>query len=174
MDYLSILIICIVIVTTITKISAEINDNYAVVLDCGSTGSRAFVFRILTDTETNSRKITSIQGGKVRPGLSTFSKELEKVSSYLEPLIANTTEFVPIEKQRNTILYIRGTAGMRLLTDSEQKNIWNSLATGLKRSRTIPYVVNTNNFGTITGHMEAFYAVLASNYIAGCIDTYSR
>ena len=67
-------------------------------------------------------------------------------------------------------MYIRGTAGMRLLKEEEQERLWMTLAAGLKSHEELHLIVSEDNMGTIDGYSEAFYGVLSANYVAGSID----
>jgi hypothetical protein len=65
---------------------------------------------------------------------------------------------------------------MRLLDEIQQEHIWTSLYEGLPVYETmgkkaIPFPIVQENLGSISGHSEAFYAVLSSNYIEGSIDS---
>ena len=139
------------------------------VIDAGSTGSRAFVFKFVEDG-TGNRRVESIQGKKAVPGLSSFAANPEGVTDYFEPLFLHAVSRIPPQYHNETIVYIKGTAGMRLLKQEEQEGIWNSLVKGLAEHHNVPFIIHKENFGTIDGHMEAYYAVLSSNYIAGSID----
>jgi hypothetical protein len=68
---------------------------------------------------------------------------------------------IPPEKLRTTELHVRGTAGMRLLDSDRQDSIWNALCFGLRDRSDVPFIVHKNNFGTISGKLEAYYAVCA-------------
>lgn len=144
------------------------NKDYAIIIDAGSTGSRAFVFEF--SLENGVRKVIGTKGMKVTPGLSSFGDNPKKAISYFEPLLIDCTKFIPKSKLENTQLFIKGTAGMRLLEDKKQEDIWNELINGLKDHPDIPFKILRSNLGTIDGHSEAYYAVLSSNYIAGSID----
>lgn len=143
--------------------------HYAMVIDAGSTGSRAFVFRFVEDG-TGNRRVESIKGKRAVPGLSSFAANPEGVTDYFEPLFLHAVGTIPPQYHNETIVYIKGTAGMRLLKQEEQDGIWNSLVKGLAEHHNVPFIIHKENFGTIDGHMEAYYAVLSSNYIAGSID----
>lgn len=146
-----------------------ITEQYSIVIDAGSTGSRAFIFKIDLFS-SGKRIITSKSCGKVRNGLSTFNNNHTGASDYLFPLLQNAKTNIPEEYHSKSILYIKGTAGMRLLTDEDQLLIWDTLANDLHKNSDIPFHISRDNFGTISGHLEAFYAVLSSNYIVGSID----
>lgn len=114
-------------------------------------------------------KMTSVQ--KVTPGLSSFRSNLSAASSYLSSAIRSAAKALPAVTDKVSV-HVRGTAGMRLLSETEQENVWMSLYDGLKADLAdLPaLIVSRSNMGSIDGKMEAYYAVLASNYIAGKID----
>jgi Golgi nucleoside diphosphatase len=147
----------------------ECFENYAIVIDAGSTGSRAFVFRIIID-KNGKKTVTSTKVGKIHPGLSSFVSHPNDAVNYISPLLVDATALIPKSCYKATKVFIKGTAGMRLLTEEEQETIWTSLANGLHKSKSIPFTINRKSFGTINGNLEAFYAVLSSNHIAGTID----
>lgn len=158
-------ILCLVVVFV-----AVLGDDYAFVIDAGSTGSRSFVFKYELD-ESNVRIISSTKGVKVTPGLSSFvDGTQESIEDYLLPMFYAAVKIIPEDKHNTTVVYIKGTAGMRLLSRSDQSKLWKMTYNSLYNHESIPFIINSNNFGTIDGYDEAYYAVLASNYIAGSID----
>lgn len=165
---LSILAISLIVYAVSISDLSENNDIYSVVIDGGSTGSRLFVFK--SSHRDGKRTITVNKGKKVMPGISSFNSHPEDVTNYLLPAILNAVEMVPSSELSNTILYVKSTAGMRLIPETEQAMIWEQLIHGLKNNENIPFIVRDENFGVIDGYAEAYYAVLASNYIAGRID----
>ena len=64
--------------------------------------------------------------------------------------------------------------GMRLLSLTQQEEIWQALVHGLKMDPTVPFIISRDDFGTIEGRYEAYYAVLASNFIIGRLDASLR
>jgi hypothetical protein len=57
---------------------------------------------------------------------------------------------------------------MRLLPEEHQQFIWDHLFDELTRS-SFPFLLNKENLRTIDGKSEAYYAVIATNFIAGRI-----
>lgn len=145
-------------------------QDYAVIIDAGSTGSRSFVFQFTVNPETGDRSITTISAKKVMPGLSTFGSHPEDAVSYMKPLLLDAASVIDKKDHSRTKVHIKATAGMRLIPQEEQDAIWSALIEGLAREEDIPFRIEPENFGTIDGYFEAYYAVLASNYIAGRID----
>jgi len=145
-------------------------QDYAIVIDAGSTGTRCFVFHVLIDLD-ESRSVTSNPCGRVFPGgLSTLVAEPHKTTDIILPLLTKATHIIPARYHSRTKVYIKGTAGMRLLSDEDQEKIWTTLVNSLNNHEDNPFHISMESVGTIDGHAEAFYAVLASNYIAGSID----
>lgn len=144
-------------------------EQYAVVIDAGSTGTRAFVFKLDLDEE-NERVVNSFSCGKERVGLSSFVGNPSGASDMFTDLLSKAAAIVPDHLHSQTSLFVKGTAGMRLLSEPDQELLWSVLANDLERRSDVPFHIDRRNFGTISGHQEAFYAVLASNYIVGSID----
>mmetsp|Transcript_1039 Transcript_1039/g.1717 ORF Transcript_1039/g.1717 Transcript_1039/m.1717 type:complete len:572 (-) Transcript_1039:896-2611(-) len=144
-------------------------EKYAVVVDAGSTGSRAFVFKI--DVYPDGQKeFHSTSCGKVNQGLSSFSNNQTGAYRMFSPLLETASDLVPNHLHRETSLYMKGTAGMRLLNETAQDSLWNTLVRDLRWKSGLKFHIDRRNFGTISGHLEAYYAVVASNYIVGSID----
>ena len=59
---------------------------------------------------------------------------------------------------------------MRLVSEERQRVIWDAIASS-EEIRALPVPVLRGNMWTIDGKLEAYYAVLAANFIAGKIDT---
>lgn len=149
------------------------SSSFALIIDAGSTGSRAFVFRVDEGSQSDassSRRIHSQKGKKVMPGISTFNRNPQMAAEYLAPVLIDAAKLIPKADHKRTQIYIKGTAGMRLLPTEEQDAIWNAVFEGLSANQDVPFLLHRENLGTIDGMQEAFYAVLSSNYIAGSID----
>lgn len=144
-------------------------DNYAIVIDAGSTGSRCFVFHVVIDEE-GDREVAGHPCGKVVPGLSSFQSHPEEAGPYLAPLLINAAAIIPVSKHSLSHVYLKATAGMRLLAVTEQHLIFDNAVKWLREADDIPFPIADRNVGTINGHEEAYFAVIASNYIHGSID----
>lgn len=152
-----------------TSIGIDHEEQYAVVIDAGSTGTRAFVFKLDVE-EGNERVISSFSCGKERVGLSSFVGNPSAASDMFTELLNKAAAIVPDHLHSQTSLFVKGTAGMRLLSEADQELLWSVLVHDLQLRSDVRFNIDRKNFGTISGHQEAFYAVLASNYIVGSID----
>ena len=128
--------------------SSQPNNDYGVIIDAGSSGSRVFVYywRHREDTTTlpdafpldtnglsqtkpnpNSLVLNKIfitdalqvgSSAKADGGLANVP--LEKIEEYLKPLIDHAKSLVPQKKHSQTPIFLFATAGMRMKTEEEQ------------------------------------------------------
>lgn len=161
--------IALLLATASLAVAREFIDDYAIIIDAGSTGSRCFVYHVTIDMHSH-RNISSHPCGKVVPGLSSFVDHPEDIGDYFSPLLSLAAERIPSEAQFGTSVFIKGTAGMRLVSEAQQAVLWKYVVSDINRRPAMPFVVASDHVGTIDGRAEAFFAVLASNYIAGSID----
>ncbi|ESO07724.1 hypothetical protein HELRODRAFT_191021 [Helobdella robusta] len=148
--------------------------NYGVVIDCGSSGSRLFVYywqqhtgepnqlldiKILKDT--NNKTVVS----KIEPGLSSYSKTPSQASDYIAPLLKFAQDHIPVEKIKETPLYILATAGMRLLPKEEQTALLNDLRTDIGLD--FDFLFSPAHIEVISGKWEGIYGWTAVNHVFG-------
>ncbi len=145
-------------------VSSEQTANYAVVIDAGSSGNRAFTFKI------SAGNIEILHRDMMEPGIANYAVELNSVVTVILPLLQSAAEIIPKEEHSKTLFYVQATGGMRLLSDQQQKEIWDALIDGLKDNLHNPFPVHSQHFGTIDGKVEAYYAVMAANYAADRVD----
>lgn len=110
-------------------VATDLQDDslrYGVVIDCGSSGSRVYVY-FWPKHDAGSKDLLQIQHvidkdlkpaiKKVTPGLSSFAEKPSEASDHLKPLLSFAAERVPKQKHKETPLYIMATAGMRMLNE---------------------------------------------------------
>jgi len=123
--------------------------TYAVVLDCGSSGTRLHVYQRhrngsggLLDLLPSSRKIV--------PGLASFSSRPELAVDNILPLLAFAGEIIPREAHGayepsaaghlhppGTEVFVLCTGGMRQLGQREEDGLLGALVDGLNARRTV-------------------------------------
>lgn len=150
------------------------NLNYGIVVDCGSSGSRIFVYcwprhngnpHELLDIQQmrdSSRKPVVM---KIKPGISEFAGSPDKVSDYISPLLSFAAEHVPRSKHKETPLYILCTAGMRILPESQQKAILEDLLTDIPVH--FDFLFSDSHAEVISGKQEGVYAWIGINFVLG-------
>ncbi|XP_030820154.1 ectonucleoside triphosphate diphosphohydrolase 4 [Camarhynchus parvulus] len=150
------------------------NLSYGIVVDCGSSGSRVFVYcwprhngnpKDLLDIQQmrdSSRKPVVM---KIKPGISEFAGSPDKVSDYISPLLSFAAEHVPRSKHKETPLYILCTAGMRILPESQQKAILEDLLTDIPVH--FDFLFSDSHAEVISGKQEGVYAWIGINFVLG-------
>ncbi|RMB90972.1 hypothetical protein DUI87_32570 [Hirundo rustica rustica] len=150
------------------------NLSYGIVVDCGSSGSRVFVYcwprhngnpKDLLDIQQmrdSSRKPVVM---KIKPGISEFAGSPDKVSDYIRPLLSFAAEHVPRPKHKETPLYILCTAGMRILPESQQKAILEDLLTDIPVH--FDFLFSDSHAEVISGKQEGVYAWIGINFVLG-------
>uniref|UniRef100_A0A0G2JX61 Ectonucleoside triphosphate diphosphohydrolase 4 n=1 Tax=Rattus norvegicus TaxID=10116 RepID=A0A0G2JX61_RAT len=146
------------------------NVNYGIVVDCGSSGSRIFVYcwpqhngnpHDLLDIRQMRDKNRKPVVMKIKPGISEFATSPEKVSDYISPLLSFAAEHVPRAKHKETPLYILCTAGMRVLPESQQKAILEDLLTDIPVH--YDFLFSDSHAEVISGKQEDDEAVVEVN-----------
>ncbi|XP_006140733.1 ectonucleoside triphosphate diphosphohydrolase 4 isoform X1 [Tupaia chinensis] len=148
--------------------------NYGIVVDCGSSGSRVFVYcwprhngnpHDLLDIRQMRDKNRKPVVMKIKPGISEFATSPEKVSDYISPLLNFAAEHVPRAKHKETPLYILCTAGMRILPESQQKAILEDLLTDIPVH--FDFLFSDSHAEVISGKQEGVYAWIGINFVLG-------
>ncbi|KAK2817459.1 hypothetical protein Q5P01_025650 [Channa striata] len=148
--------------------------NYGIVVDCGSSGSRVFVYywpphngnpHTLLDIrqmrDHNNKPVVK----KIKPGISTLAKTPTQASDYLHPLLSFAAAHVPRNKHKETPLYILCTAGMRLLPESQQAAILEDLVTDVPLE--FDFLFSRSHAEVISGKQEGVYAWIGINFVLG-------
>jgi len=149
--------------------------DYGVVLDCGSSGTRVFVYTWLRPAQTQVDTLLDIvplddeHGApvqlKVEPGLSSFADDVSGLEGHITPLISLAEAHIPPERHAETVFYMLATAGMRMLPVESQNSILGELR------RRIPRLTNfyfaENHAAVITGKEEGLFAWISANYVLG-------
>nr|XP_056716610.1 ectonucleoside triphosphate diphosphohydrolase 4 isoform X1 [Euleptes europaea] len=150
------------------------NLNYGIMVDCGSSGSRIFVYcwprhngnpHDLLDIKQMRDKNRKPVVMKIKPGISEFATSPEKVSDYIFPLLSFAAEHVPRAKHKETPLYILCTAGMRILPESQQKAILEDLLTDIPVH--FDFLFSDSHAEVISGKQEGVYAWIGINFVLG-------
>ncbi|XP_036192267.1 ectonucleoside triphosphate diphosphohydrolase 7 isoform X2 [Myotis myotis] len=150
------------------------NLNYGLVVDCGSSGSRIFVYfwprhngnphdllDIKQMRDRNSQPVVK----KIKPGISAMADTPEHASDYLRPLLSFAAAHVPVKKHKETPLYILCTAGMRLLPERKQLAILADLVKDLPLE--FDFLFSQSQAEVISGKQEESDAEAPQELAAG-------
>uniref|UniRef100_A0A672J906 nucleoside-triphosphate phosphatase n=1 Tax=Salarias fasciatus TaxID=181472 RepID=A0A672J906_SALFA len=153
------------------------NLNYGLVVDCGSSGSRVFVYcwprhngnpHELLDIRQMRDQHRKPVVMKIKPGISELAKTPEKASDYIYPLLSFATQHIPKHKHQETPLYILCTAGMRILPESQQEALLEDLRTDIPVH--FNFLFSDSHVEVITGKQEGVYAWIGINFVLGRFD----
>ena len=100
--------------------------------------------------------------------LISLNESPEKALEYIRPLMEFASKHIPERYHKETPLYILATAGMRLLSKSEQAGILSHLKDGINSN--YPFLFPDGNLEIISGRQEGIYQWLAINYVLGKLD----
>ncbi|XP_020893372.1 ectonucleoside triphosphate diphosphohydrolase 4 isoform X2 [Exaiptasia diaphana] len=135
--------------------------HYGVVIDCGSSGSRVYLYywpphngnrdELLRIKQLRNQRGTPVRM-KINPGISTYSTNPSNASEYLKPLLDFAVEHIPKSKHKETPLYILATAGMRLLSKDKQDAILNDLRSDISKQYSFHFT--PTHAEIITGKQE--------------------
>lgn len=108
---------------------------------------------------------------KIHPGVSTFADSVSQVGpEHLQQLIKIALDEVPTDKISETPIYLMATAGMRLLTQSQQTALLQNMCTYLKATTKFILPDCDAHVQIISGETEGLYGWIAANYLLGGFD----
>ncbi|KAK1154185.1 ectonucleoside triphosphate diphosphohydrolase 4 isoform X1 [Acipenser oxyrinchus oxyrinchus] len=151
--------------------------NYGIVVDCGSSGSRVFVYcwprhngnpHDLLDIKQMRDKNRKPVVMKIKPGISELAITPEKASDYIYTLLSFASQHIPKVKHKETPLYILCTAGMRILPESQQEALLEDLRTDIPVH--FDFLFSDSHVEVISGKQEGVYAWIGINFVLGRFD----
>eukprot|EP01012_Entosiphon_sulcatum_P009808 TRINITY_DN1562_c0_g1_i2.p1 TRINITY_DN1562_c0_g1~~TRINITY_DN1562_c0_g1_i2.p1 ORF type:complete len:466 (-),score=62.89 TRINITY_DN1562_c0_g1_i2:191-1588(-) len=164
-------IVCLIVIA-----QAIAQSEYGLVMDAGSSGTRIYVYTWLQRTnyrqfpDVNSAPIGQPQWSKKKtPGISAFASNTTGLIDYFTDLISFATDHIPIEVQKSTPLYLKATAGMRLLTEEEIASILSVVRTVLGET-----VFSFKSAEVISGEEEGVFGWLTVNSLLHNLDSVSK
>lgn len=162
---------------------------HGLMIDAGSTGSRMHVFewepRILrSDAEVDQ----AVSGNKfsfpgtesrwtdrLRPGLASFASiqddaELQAaIMEYLDPLVgfAKTILHSKVKQQPEYPIFLRATAGMRMLDATDRSRIMNAVRQVFHNKTFCPFYFVDEQARVLSGEEEAIFDWTGVNFLLG-------
>lgn len=154
--------------------------KYAVIVDAGSSGSRAFVYTWpdAAAYAEGAAKDSSLLAAlppvasakewvvRVRPGVSSFAGHTRAIwKEHLQPLLKTAQQAVPQEQHHETPIYFLATAGLRLLAPGDQKAILQAVCGYLQDKTDFLVPECDTHVAMIDGETEGLYGWLGLNYL---------
>ncbi|CAI9774919.1 unnamed protein product [Fraxinus pennsylvanica] len=160
-------------------------SKFYVVLDCGSTGTRVYLYQASVNRNNDHnlpillkslpedfhRKSGSLSGRaynrmETEPGFDKLVHNISGLKGAIKPLIRWAERQIPKKSHKTTSLILYATAGVRRLPNSDSEWLLNNALSILKSS---PFLCKREWVKIITGVEEAYYGWIALNYHMGVL-----
>ncbi|KAG8651650.1 probable apyrase 7 [Manihot esculenta] len=161
---------------------AQGTSKFYVVLDCGSTGTRVYVYQASIEhnrdgslpialkslTEGLSRKSSgrAYDRMETEPGLHLLVHNTSGLKAAINPLVQWAAKQIPEHAHKTTSLFLYATAGVRRLPTADSKWLLDKAWSILKES---PFLCQRAWVKVISGMDEAYYGWIALNYQTGTL-----
>lgn len=145
-------------------------DQYVVMIDAGSSGSRVHVYHF-----NNCQKMPYLVGEKFLMkdiGLSSYASDPEQAAKSLDSLLQVAVENVPKERQKCTPIAVLATAGLRKLGEEASQKILDAVTSHLEDN--YPFPIIENGVSILSGDDEGVYAWVTANFLLGNIGTSAK
>ncbi|KAK9063350.1 hypothetical protein SSX86_017220 [Deinandra increscens subsp. villosa] len=181
------LLLCLLLITCIIYGFLHLHSNWSqqstrffVVLDCGSTGTRVFVYQASVDHQKDGnlpillkslpeglQSKPSSQSGRAynrketEPGFDKLVHNVTGLTQAINPLIGWAEKQIPKHAHKTTSLFLYATAGVRRLPTADSDWLLNKAWSIMKKSS---FVCEREWVKIISGTEEAYYGWIALNY----------
>ena len=143
--------------------------KYAIMMDAGSSGTRAYVYTWETTTGIPDVQPAANKSSqwiiKAPVRLADAAADPSAIAKIFQPIIEYTEARIPKQYIPHTHVYVYATAGMRLLTAPDRERViemaFNYLSTKSN------YVIKRQNIKVIDGIEEGVYGWLSVNHLQG-------
>lgn len=168
------------------------SGKYYVVLDCGSTGTRVYVYHAYIQYRRHTTSlpiaINSLNDGihrkkkkkpigraydrmETEPGLDKLVYNVSGLRGALKPLVRWAKKQIPVHAHKTTSLFLYATAGVRRLNGNESKWVLDNAWSVIKDS---PFVCRKDWVKIISGTEEAYFGWISLNYHSGILGVRPR
>ncbi len=140
--------------------------QYSVIIDAGSSGSRAHVFAFGMSLPMIPIPVIKDKFNQnTHPGLSSYANNPAAAGQSLEPILQASAAYLRQVPSSRVPISVLGTAGMRLLTTEQQAAIYASVRQYIRKYYADIFLLQDQDVRTITGTMEGIYGWLDINYL---------
>lgn len=135
-----------------------------IVVDAGSSHTGLYVYQYQKDLKTGLPiDIKTAFHSKVKPGIENIKSDAQTVANYLTPLVSGIPTSVPT----HTPVYFYATAGMRLVSQDQQQQTYQSIKHWLENNTQY----DIKKVATVSGQWEGAFDWLAVNYLIGDLQS---
>jgi len=141
--------------------------SYLAMIDAGSSGCRAHVYRYgkLGTLSGPLYILPAHVSKKIKPGLSSFAKSPHAAGQSLQQLVEFVKEQVPEALQATTPIWLKATAGLRLVPGDVKEGILASVRQFLGSKANSPFIFRPSYAAVIPGSEEGGFGWIAYNYL---------
>ncbi|XP_003707532.1 ectonucleoside triphosphate diphosphohydrolase 5 isoform X2 [Megachile rotundata] len=143
---------------------------YVVVIDAGSTGSRALAFSFHESILGGNLILDSELYTETKPGVSAYADKPKDAAKSLIVLLDKVREVIPQPEWQHTPLTMRATAGLRLLPGHKAQEI---LQECRKLFEDSGFQVSKNSISIMEGTDEGIFSWFTVNFLLERFNTHS-
>ncbi|XP_068648296.1 probable apyrase 7 isoform X2 [Aristolochia californica] len=184
------LILFIFLIYAVWRQFTDKNSHYYIVLDCGSTGTRAYVYEstvnqrgheslpiTLRSLPEDFQKKSAARTGRAyqrmetEPGFDKLVRNVSGLKAAIKPLLRWAEKQIPKKAHKDTSLFLYATAGVRRLPTSDSDWLLDKAWSILKNSS---FLCHRKWVKIISGMEEAYYGWIALNYNMGMLGSYPK
>jgi ectonucleoside triphosphate diphosphohydrolase 4 len=149
----------------VCNLAAAGDLDYGIAIDAGSGGTRLYIY-CWPHAQSGQRAFITprpLANGSIsiKPGLSWFAADPSRVDDYLQPLLDFAVrrlgnESVPPDRFGEFRVYVKATAGMRLVEPVARHTIMANVRSLISRS---PFFYSPSNIRVISGEEEGIGSI---------------
>lgn len=142
---------------------------YAVMIDAGSTGTRAQVFKFIYDQQRDALVLNATHMHTIKKSISALGTGVGGTGpQFFRPLLDKIKKTIPgIRRRQRTPVALRATAGLRLLgADAAQL----ALKHASEALNTSEFLFDPSYVSVLSGRQEAIYGWTSVNHLLGRLD----
>eukprot|EP01084_Bolivina_argentea_P278831 476525_1 len=156
-------------------VTSQDDYDYGFVIDAGSTGSRIYAYKWekRTSTSTTPPESHPEEMGSKKEGPISAINSLSDAQSLLTPLINYVKDLTIAQEARFSEfpIYLKATAGMRLLDNTRRINILNWIRQVFNDDTINPFLFKNSYSIIASGSEEATFDWISVNYISNTLST---
>uniref|UniRef100_A0A3P8TDV1 Ectonucleoside triphosphate diphosphohydrolase 3 n=1 Tax=Amphiprion percula TaxID=161767 RepID=A0A3P8TDV1_AMPPE len=147
----------------------EYSLQYGIVIDSGSSRSNVYLYEWpgekQNETGVVSEKMNCRVSGVPISEMKVDQQKDEEAWKGFKECMDEVSKVIPVEKHKNTPLFLGATAGMRLLHEKDEQRSNEVLASLKEYLSSLPFMFQ--NASIITGQEEGLYGWITVNYLMG-------
>uniref|UniRef100_A0A3B3ZY88 Uncharacterized protein n=1 Tax=Periophthalmus magnuspinnatus TaxID=409849 RepID=A0A3B3ZY88_9GOBI len=137
--------------------------QFGIMFDAGSTGTRVHIFKFRVD---HNKKLLEEFFKAFSPGLSAFAEDPPQCRVGLLQLLDFAQTKVPVQVHGSTPVFLKATAGLRLLQGDQANRLLNQVRAEFLAS---PFLSSDQSVSILDGSDEGISAWLTVNFLLGAV-----